>query len=250
MSGTIYKAAAGALLQQMRLDMLSNNLANVNTTGYKADTPVFRVTTNEKQTSSPSNATPTAGRLSPYAPPMEALTNFSPGPLAKTGNSLDVAIVGKGFFEIQAPEGSRFTRKGSFTINEDGVLSTAEGWPVMGQGGAITIDGSRIEISDVGEIYVDGEAVDTLQLVDFPEPYNLNKTGDTFFVPKSGVESQAMEEGTAQVAQGFLESSNVNAIRTMTELIETLRVFESYQRIIRSADEATAKTVSEVGRSA
>lgn len=248
MSGTIYQAAAGALLQQMRLDMLSNNLANVNTTGFKADLPVFRMESAGTATQTASPSTP--GRLSPYAPPMEARTDFEPGPLARTGNALDMAIVGKGFFEVQAPEGSRFTRKGNFTINEQGALATADGWPVMGQGGAITIDGNRVEISDQGEVYVDGEAVDTIRVVDFEEPYDLVKTGDTSFVPAPGVQPQTMEEGKSQLAQGFVESSNVNAIRTMTELIETMRVFESYQRIIRTADDATAKTVNEVGRSA
>ena len=115
---------------------------------------------------------------------------------------------------------------------------------------AITIDGNRVEISDQGEVYVDGEAVDTIRVVDFEEPYDLVKTGDTFFVPAPGVQPQTMEAGESQVAQGFVESSNVNAIRTMTDMIETMRVFESYQRIIRTADEATAKTVNEVGRSA
>jgi flagellar basal-body rod protein FlgF len=229
----------------MRLDILSNNLANVNTSGFKDDLPVFRM-----DSTAPTTPLSVPGRLSPYAPPLEARTDFGPGPLVRTGNTLDVAIVGKGFFEVQAPEGSRFTRKGNFTVNGQGALATADGWPVMGRGGAITIEGSRVEIGDQGEIFVDGEAVDALRVVDFDKPYNLIKTGDTFFVPAPGVQPQTMEEGESQVAQGFLESSNVNAIRTMTELIETMRVFESYQRIIRTADDATAKTVNEVGRSA
>jgi flagellar basal-body rod protein FlgG len=247
MSGTIYQAAAGALLQQMRLDMLSNNLANVNTSGFKADQPIFRVT--PEQTGTAANTTE-PGRISPYAPPMEARTNFDNGPLTRTGNSLDVAIVGKGFFEIQTPDGPRFTRKGNFTVNADGVLATAEGWPVLGQGGEIAIDEGPVSIGDQGEVFVDGDSVATLRVVDFPEPYNLIKTGDTLFMPAQGVQSQAVEEGESQVAQGYLESSNVNAIRTMTEMIETMRVFEAYQRMIRTADEATAKTVNEVGRSA
>ena len=248
MSGTIYQAAAGALLQQMRLDMLSNNLANVNTSGFKSDQPIFRVYPGD--TATPAAATTEPGRISPYAPPMEARTNYDNGPLTRTGNSLDVAIVGKGFFEIQTPDGSRFTRKGNFTINADGVLATAEGWPVMGDGGEIAIDEGRVEIGDQGEVLVDGDSVAKIRVVDFPEPYNLEKTGDTLFKPAQGVEGQAVGEGDCQVSQGYLEASNVDAIRTMTEVIETMRVFEAYQRIIRTADDATAKTVNEVGRSA
>ncbi len=248
MSGTIYQAAAGALLQQMRLDMLSNNLANVNTTGFKADQPIFRI--NPDDPTAVTAATTTPGRISPYAPPMEARTNYDSGPLNRTGNPLDVAIVGKGFFEIQTPEGPRYTRKGNFTINDQGVLATSEGWPVMGDGGEITIDEGRVEIGDQGEVFVDGDSVAKIRVVDFTEPYNLVKTGDTLFMPAQGVQSNEVEEGDSQVAQGYLEASNVNAIRTMTEMIETMRVFEAYQRMIRTADDATAKTVNEVGRSA
>ncbi|MBR9982790.1 MAG: flagellar basal-body rod protein FlgF [Desulfatitalea sp.] len=245
MSGTIYQAAAGALLQQMRMDMLSNNLANVNTSGFKADHPTFRIPNEEM----PAPPLMEPGRLSPYAPPMEARTDFSGGALTRTGSPLDVAIAGKGFFEVQTPEGNKFTRKGHFAINQQGVLSTPEGWPVLGQGGEIAIDGSRIEIDDHGEVFVDGEAVGVLQVVDFPEPYNLTKQGDTLFVPAQGQEGQPVDPGDTRLVQGHLEASNVDPIRTMTEIIETMRVFEAYQRIIRTADEATAKTVSEVGRS-
>lgn len=245
MSGTIYQAAAGALLQQMRLDLLSNNLANVNTTGFKADLPVFRM----DEADAPALPTVSPGRLSPYAPPMEARTDFGAGPIARTGNALDVALAGKGFFEVQTPEGPKFTRKGNFAINDQGVLSTSEGWPVMGQGGEIAIDGGRVQIDEEGEVFVDGEPVGTLRIVDFAEPYPLVKNGDTLFKPHDGVEGLPVEPGTTKVVQGYVESSNVDAIRTMTEIIETMRVFEAYQRIIRTADEATAKTVSEVGRS-
>ena len=246
MSGAIYQAAAGALLQQMRMDMLSNNLANVNTTGFKADRPAFRLDTKATPDEVSGNLVP--GRLSPFAPPLEALTDFTPGPAARTGNPLDVAIVGEGFLEVQAPEGVRYTRNGNLTINEEGILSTSEGWPVMGQGGEIAIDGSRVEISDQGQVSVDGEAVDTLKLVNFDQLGQLTKTGNTLFAAPEGVAGNTLEEEQVQIAQGFLEGANVDAIRTMTEVIETMRVFEAYQRIIRSVDETTAKTVNEVGK--
>jgi flagellar basal-body rod protein FlgG len=248
MSGTIYQAAAGALLQQMRLDMLSNNLANINTAGYKADAPVFRLPPNDlPDVQAPVGLAVTPSGISPYAPPLEARTDFTSGSLERTGNPLDVAIVGRGFFEVQAPEGSRFTRKGNLTVNDQGTLATAEGWPLMGQGGEIAVDGSRVEINGAGDVYVDGQMVDTLRIVEFDAPDQLRKTGYTFFVPQEGVMPRTVEEGTTQIAQGYVESSNVDPIRTMTEMIETLRVFESYQRIMRTADEATAKTVNEVG---
>ena len=242
MSGTVYQAAAGAMLQQMRLDVLSNNLANVNTVGFKADKPVFRVNT-VGQPQSSRIATP---RLSPYAPPLEQRVDFSGGSVKQTENPLDVAIQGDGFFVVQSPDGLKYSRKGSFSINDQGLLSTAEGWPVMGQGGEIAIEGSRLQINEQGEVFVDDNLVDTLRIDDFAKPYDLQKAGDTLFVPAN---DKALAEPAVDyhVSQGFVELSNVDAIRTMTEIIETLRVFESYQHVIRAADDASAKTVNEVG---
>ena len=244
MSGIIYRAGAGAILQQMRLDAYSNNLANVGTVGFKSDQPVFRF---HKPEVEPDVEDGPAPRITPYAPNLEYVTNFAPGPIQKTGNTLDVAIVGKGFFEIQTAEGPQYSRNGRFSINEAGVLTNSDGWPVMGSGGEITIDGSRVEFSDNGEIAVDGEIVDALRVVDFQEPYNLKKADNGNFIP--GAEDiLAQEVENATISQGSVETSNVNAIRTMTQMIELLRVFQSYQKVIRAADDTTAKTINEVGK--
>jgi len=245
MSGSIYKTGSVAILQQMRLDVYANNLANVNTVGFKADQPVFRI----EDADQPPEQSKNSATLSPYAIPMEYVTDFESGALQKTGGQLDVSIVGKGFFEVQSQDGLQYTRNGRFTINEDGVLSTQNGWPVMGQGGEIAIEGNRVVIGEEGEVSVDGEIVGVLKVVDFENPNLLTKTGSTLFK----ADNRAVGLGDAQgirFSQGTLEASNVNAIRTMTEMIETLRVFETYQKVIRAADDATSKTVNEVGRSA
>jgi len=245
MSGSIYKAGSGAILQQMRLDVYANNLANVNTAGFKADQPVFKIDAQD----TPSQEVNSPARLSPYAIPMEYVTNFEAGPMQTTGGPTDVAIVGQGFFEIQSPEGLQYTRNGRFSINASGALSTAEGWPVMGQGGEITVEGNRLEISDDGQVSVDGDVVGVLKVVDFNKPESLRKTGSTLFKDESS-SAGIRDAQDYRIAQGAVEASNVDAIRTMTEMIETLRVFETYQKVIRAADEATAKAVNEVGRSA
>lgn len=243
MSGSIYKAAAGALQQQVRLEMLSNNLANVNTVGYKADLPVFRF---NEPVPKADPATGDVPKLSPYISPIDYATNFTEGALRETGNPLDAAIVGDGFFAVQSPDGIQYTRNGRFSVNEQGQLSTTDGNAVMGQGGAIPIDGSRVEISEAGEVSVDGAVVDVLRIVDFNRPYRVRKVGGTRFMPaESSVRPQ--ESQNYRIAQGAVEASNVDALRTMTEMIESLRVFESYQKAIRAADDATAKTVNEVG---
>ncbi len=245
MNGSIYKVGAGAILQQMRLDVYANNLANVNTSGFKADQPVFRFDPAESPTTGPSQPS----RLSPYALPLEYVTDFEPGPVTATGNPLDAAIVGDGFFEIQTPDGLQYTRNGHFSINGDGVLSTTEGWPVMGEGGEITIEGSRVEIGETGEVSVDGNAAGVLKVARFADRSQLRKTGSTLFKPSNVVAEEA-DPAQFRISQGTIEASNVNAIRTMTEIIETLRVFETYQKVIQAADNVTAKTVNEVGRNA
>lgn len=245
MSGAIYQAAAGALLQQMRMEMLSNNLANTNTSGYKAEVPLFRLSpeAHQLETGGPDM------KGKSITPPMEAITDFSAGAVMRTENPLDVTIVGNGFFEIQTEAGLRYTRCGSFSIDAEGVLCTALGEPVMGQSGEILIDGWRVDISEGGEVFVDGEEVDTLKVVDFPEPYELQKTGDTTFAPLvSGFET-VLDEGF-HIVQGAVEASNVNTIRNMTDMIETMRVFEAYQKIIKANDEALGRTVNEIAATA
>ncbi len=243
MSGAIYKAGAGAILQQMRLDVYANNLANINTTGFKADQPTFRFDPADV----PSETGGPPESISPYALPLEYVTRFDSGPLKTTGSPLDVAILGEGYFEIQTPDGARYTRNGHLTINEDGVLSTPQGWPVIGQGGEIAIDGSRIEVGEDGEISVDGEVVGALRVVAFDRPEMLQKSGDTLFhIPNADAGMRDTDQ--YRIIQGSVEGSNVDAIRTMTEIIDTLRVFETYQKAIRSADEVTSKTVNQVGR--
>jgi flagellar basal-body rod protein FlgG len=244
-NGSIYKTGAGAILQQMRLDVYSNNLANVNTVGFKADLPVFSI--EEKET--PSNAIGNPARLSPYALPLDYETDFKAGPMQNTGSQLDVAIVGRGFFEVMSPQGPQYTRSGQFSINERGELSTQDGWPVMGQGGAIAIDGNRVDIGDDGQVMVDGDIAGVLRVVDFNDPGQLRKSGSTLFKVENPA-AGAVDAKDYRISQGSLESSNVDPIRTMTEIIESMRVFETYQKIIRAADNATGKTVNEVGRNA
>jgi flagellar basal-body rod protein FlgG len=213
--------------------------------GYKADRPDFRLP-DETPTELVEND---SQQLSPYSPPMTYHIDFTSGAILQTQNRLDVAIQGDGFFEVQTDAGSQYTRKGNFSVNDEGYLSTADGWPVMGGGGPISIEGSRVDITDNGDVYVDGNLENTLRIVDFTKPYNLKKVGNNRFLPydDSGAPRDA---DNYTIAQGYVESSNVNAIRAMTEVIETMRVFESYQKVIRAADEATAKTVNEVGREA
>ncbi len=258
MTGEIYMAATGALAYERRLEVLSNNLANVNTVGFKQDKSRFqKYFLNEL---SQNNPYAPAGEKPSQAPAfwfrMNTYTDHSPGPTKGTGNRFDLSIHGKGFFCVQTPRGIQYTRRGDFGISAQGTLVTQEGWPVLGQGGEITIE-SAMEFSDPqrhefivddqGNVAVDGNTVDKLRIVDFAGSNTLIKVGDTYFRP-GGASMTGTEAQDYRISQGTLEHSNVNAVQMMTELIEVHRGFEAYQKIIRSVDEVNSKTINEVGK--
>ncbi len=246
MSGGMYLAAAGALVQQLRLEVLSNNVANINTIAYKGDRSVFQI---PEETEPQTFETSIEGiqTLSPYAPPFSTVTDFSQGAIRQTGNPLDVAINGDGFFSIQTPGGVQYTRQGSLTLDSEGVLVTPEGYPVLGDGGEINLEAGTVEIDQQGSVYVDGDEVGRLQITDFTNPETLTKAGNGRFVESEGTISTEFPENTT-LSQGYLETANINPVQAMTEMIETSRAFEAYQKVIQSADEATSKSINDVGK--
>jgi flagellar basal-body rod protein FlgG len=155
---------------------------------------------------------------------------------------------------VQSPDGVVYTRRGNFTLNAEGTLVSQEGWPVLGDGGEIRVesrgaDRTALEftVGEDGTVNVNGKAAGRLRVQGFPPPAGLVKTGDCYFKPATE-ETAGEPVDNARIAQGFLEMSNVEAVRTMTEMIEILRGYESYQRVIRSVDELNSKSISEVGR--
>jgi flagellar basal-body rod protein FlgF len=246
MSGGMYLAAAGALVQQMRLDLLANNVANINTLGYKGDKAVFSVS-QDTSAQEPASATDGVQPLSPYAPPFSSVIDFSQGALEKTGNPLDVAIGGSGFFCIQTPDGIQYTRQGNFTLNPEGVLVTPDGYPVLGQGGEITLDKGTVAIDEQGRVSLNGDDVDQLQITDFSNRDVLKKAGNGRFMVTDPAAAGQPATGIS-LHQGYLETSNVNPVRSMTEMIETARAFQAYQKVIQSEDDATAKSIEDVGK--
>lgn len=247
MSGGIYVAASGALLQQMRLDLLTNNLANVNSPGYKADKPIFRLPAEDANAASGNQSPVLRQSLSPYTPPFDSVIDLSAGPLKKTGNPLDVAIEGPAFFAVDTPDGEQYTRKGRFIVDADGNLTTSDGFAVLGEGGPISVNGSQVFIDEAGNVTADGKVVGQLKLVSFDLPEALNKTGDALFAANDSDNPPQPAEDVS-LSQGYLELSNVNAVQTMTQLIETTRIFETYQRVIAAMDQADGKAVNDVGR--
>jgi len=227
-------AALGALREEKRYSVIANNMSNSQTVGFRKDNLVFRQVIDQVSNRLGSEET---GR---------GLISFQQGELQTTGNALDVAIDGEGFFKVATPQGIRYTRSGRFELNNDRILVSAAGFPVMGRTGEITLTGKNISIDKDGSIRVDGNPIDQLSVVILPAPHLLKKEGQTLL--KSDDPQEEMEDPESQVIQGSLESSNTNTVEEMMKMLDSLRVYESCMKAIQSNDELNAKAVNEVGR--
>lgn len=255
MSGDIYIAAAGALACEKRLQIISNNLANANTVGFKMDRAYMQqidpADLPGQSAQKPEDLA--ASRAHLFWNSFSMYTDYSNGALKQTDNDFDLALVGSGFFCVQTPDGVHYTRKGDFTLNSEGVLVTSNGWPVLGENGEITINATanpqeyaKFVVDEQGNVAVDGRQVGRLRIVDFAETNLLSKAGDTLFQPPASGAPEIQAEGV-KVSQGFIELSNVDSVKMMTEMIEVLRGYESYQKIIQSADETYSQAINQVG---
>lgn len=241
MNRGIYVALSGTLAQERRLETLTNNLANVNTPGFKKDKAVFTIDTPPVDR----QMRPGAGILKDkiFVETSRIFTDFSTASQSRTGNTLDLALSGDGFFEVMTPNGPRYTRNGSFRVGESKELVTSEGFKVMGDTGPIRIDGGEVRVEKDGSVSVGDNSVGKLKIVDFSKPYALKKEAENLYL------SQAQAAPTsAEVRQGYLEEANVSIIREMTAMIDTMRGYQSYVKVIQSMDEATGKVINEVGR--
>jgi flagellar basal-body rod protein FlgG len=233
-----------------KLDVISNNLANINTPGYKRDKMSF-----EGLLAGNSNppAVPQAMTADPILLKENIYIDYASGPSSQSGNPLDLALEGDGFFAVTTPEGTAYTRQGNFRTSMDGTLVTMDGYPVQGverdkQGNAvpIKIKGNRVEIDGKGNVSVDSAASGTISIVDFKKPYALMKSGAALFVPSDP--QTKSQPGKARVQQGFTEGSNVDSIGEMVQMIETNRYFEACSKVIKAFDDITAKSANELGK--
>ena len=211
------------MAQENRINLTSNNLANISTPGFKRDVPVFE------------------GYIV-----KASKTDFQQGPFESTENQFDVALSGPGFFQVETPQGIRYTRNGNFTLNNAGELVTMEGHRV---GGNITVpDGvTEVRILTDGRVFADTNEIGQIDVVEFQDPNVLAKEGYSLFVPKAdGVEAQPATQTT--VEQGYLERSNADPVRESVELIDTLRTYEVFQKIAQTMQDINQKNSNEVGR--
>lgn len=252
----LYTAYTGMVNQQYRLDTITNNLANSDTTGYKSEgatSKSFKEMLMVKvKDSSEGYIRRGVGNMSLGVKIGENYTDYSQGSFRETGNTYDLAIEGNGFFSIaftnkRGEESIMYTRDGSFTIDVEGALRTKDGDYVQGEGGNIYIptNASDVKVNALGQIYADDEYVDTIKMVDFEDYNYLEKYGENMYKAVGG----ASETGFAgKVNQGYLEASNVNVVSQMVEMITISRAYESNQKIVQSMDSMLEKSVNEVGK--
>lgn len=244
----IYHILSAAMGEEVRMQQIANNLANVSTTGFKQDKAVFEDFFKSAQAgeSTASASTPSVAQVA------RGYIDFSAGPLINTGNTFDLSIQGNGFFEIEGRGGEEtlFSRAGNFTLSAEGYLTTAGGLRVLdGSGRAIAFgsDATRIEISETGEISKGGETIATLRPVRIADMTQLEKRGDSLYADPSALEHST--DNTSRIKQGFLEGSNVNPIKEMIAMIETQRAYEIQQRAIKSIDELVDMRIGQSLRS-
>ena len=227
---------------QRQMDVVANNLANVNSTGFKAETILF------EQYIMPVAADRTFPRGSQelsYVQDWATIHDMAGGAITQTGNPLDLALAGEGFFTIQAPEGLRYTRNGVFEISAEGVLVTQNGHPVLSDGGAPIVfaaEETDIAITPEGTVTSSAGNKGALGVVEFANAQDLTRAGDTMFA--GGAPIPATE---TRVIQGAVERSNVSSVGEMTEMIRVTRAYSSLADLINKQDELRRSAIQRLG---
>lgn len=247
-----YTGASGMNAQQNRLDAISNNLANVDTAGYKRDITVsksfsellirrtnFDGVYKIQNGMGSADAAPIIGKLGVGVETNENYTDFSQGSFKITNTKTDTALNGKGFYAVETPLGERYTRNGNFYIGKEGILETKDGYPVLGEKGIIYVENDRFTVNEDGVlISEDGNEIDRFKVVRFDNERYLNKMGESLYSSNdiSGLAHIAEGNERPSFLQGYSETSNVNVVNEMVQMIEVNRAYEANQKTITSED--------------
>jgi len=271
---SIFTGASGMIVTMEELNTVANNLANINTDGYKTETSVtkafpellVRRINDDGVVRFPLGSydlAPVVGKLGTGVEFNESYVRFEQGSLLETENDFDFALEGEGFFTVMTEEGEKYTRNGNFKISEDGYLVDMHGNKVMGENGPIRIGRNNFQVDKDGTIYINADyepedfvdkagnewknmqKLDRLKIVDFPERRYLKKDGYTWYKESefSGPAFIIDGEKRPKVLQRHLEKSNVNPVIEMTRMIEINRLYEANQRVIQTADETLSRVI-------
>ena len=279
-----YTAVSGMRAQQWRMDAVANNLANVNTDGFKREQAAFKTSssllmrrmTDDGLYNHPfgsGDAAPIIGKLGTGVELNELFTQLQQGSLRETNNQFDLALDGAGFFAVSTPQGERYTRNGSFILGREGYLLTKEGFPVLGENGPIAIKANNFQVDKEGRVWVNDQydsndpetfvsmesnewrepvLLDTIKIVDFEIPRYLRQQGSSLFVDNefSGPAfiADRNDGGRPVVMQRFVEAANVEPVREMVQMIEVNRAYEANQKIIQSHDSMLGVLLNQTAR--
>jgi len=235
--------ASGLKAQVEALDMLANNLANVNTNGFKEQKAFFTYLDESAGTATVGDNDPGSMR----AVSVQGALNIKDGLLQPTQREFDIALVGNGFIAVETPQGERYTRNGSLRLNTKSELVTSGGYPVLGAKGRITVTPGRLVINEQGGVYSDNKLLGQLKLVTFDGPAAMVQEGNSLFAPQN---SQATPKKAAvEVRQGYLEQSNVNAVGSMVEMVGIMRRYEAMQKSVGLLlNEVDSRSIERLGR--
>lgn len=245
MNKGLYVAASGGLYNLRQLEVIGNNLANVNTVGFKSQRMVSRQqdfgdTLAKTIANVPARATADISQT-PGVVDIATQTDFSPGPISSTGNALDVALVKEGqFFVVQTKDGEAYTRAGNFTLNSEGTLVTPDGQPVAGDGGPIVIaPGATPKILSDGTVFAGGESAGKLRVVEFDKDAlsTLERTEGVRFKAAGGqAQARTLSADEVSVVPGSVELPNLSIVSAMVDMISAQRSFEAYTKTVQQID--------------
>lgn len=239
-------AASGMRALMDTLNMSANNLANSSTNGFKSDREFYGLYTSAEAQA----AADAEGYLATTVPVVQSqYTDFAQGMLVRTGNSLDLALNGKGFFAANGPSGPLYTRNGNFKLTPEGVLVTHEGYPLrtLEQTPIQTQSNSPLQITPEGEVLQDGQTLGTLELVNFPDTNVLSKQGNNYF-RNADPNAKPVPVTETQVEQGKIEGSNVSTAGAAVRLVSVMRQFEMLQKAVSISGDMNKHAVEEVAR--
>ena len=247
-----YTGASGMNAQQYRLDAISNNLANVDTTGYKKDVAVSksfpelllrRMRDDGEYTNwfGSWDVAPVIGKVGLGVEMNEIYTIFEQGSFKQTDSVSDMALSGQGFFAVETPQGERYTRNGNFIIGKEGFLETKEGYRLLGENGPINVQDIKFKVNEDGIVYnIDDDMteIDRLKVVRFDNERYLNKQGSSLYVDTAISGPAHIAEGKERptVVQHYIEAANVNVVNEMVQMIEVNRAYEANQKTIQAED--------------
>ncbi|MGE5327903.1 MAG: flagellar hook-basal body protein [Deltaproteobacteria bacterium] len=250
----IYTVGMGLQLQEKKMDVISNNLANVNTNGYKKDSTVFNsfnsiLVKRINDYYVPSNPSGEIGNMDLSTGVGQIYTDYAQGNLINTGNSTDVCLTGSdnSFFTVEVQSENekteKYTRDGAFSLDSTGKLVTREGYTVLGENGPITLQSQDFKITDKGEVLENNELIGKLKIKTFKDTNLLRKVGNNLVEVEGEAEEKPFE---GKVLQGSVEGSNVNTIKEMIDMITVVRAYEANQKMLKVHDETLGRAVNDI----